>query len=40
MNMIYGQIAIEKGIARVALPPTATSVELLIIEIVRGRVNE
>jgi hypothetical protein len=33
--MIYGQIAIKRGIARVALLLTATSVELSTIEIVR-----
>jgi hypothetical protein len=36
--MIYGQIAIKRGIARVALQPIAISVELLTIGIVRERV--
>ena len=36
--MIYGQIAIERGIVKVALPLTATSAELLTIGIVRERV--
>jgi hypothetical protein len=33
--MTYGQIAIKKGIVRVALPPIATTAELLTIVTVK-----
>ena len=39
MIMTYGQIAIKRDIARVALQPIAISAELLTIEIVRARVS-
>jgi hypothetical protein len=38
--MIYGQIAIGRGIARVALQPIVRSAELLTIEIARARMNK
>jgi hypothetical protein len=38
--MTYGQTAIKMDIVRVALPPIATTAELLTIETARERENE
>jgi hypothetical protein len=38
--MTYGQTAIKMDIVRVALPPIATTAELLTIETVKEKDNE